>query len=185
MTSSAPGWTALAEPLQAAATGLATLADRALAGLGVTAAQWKVLEALDRAGGARVGELVEALHHDQAAVSRLAGRLEAAGLVRRLAVAGDARGARLLLTTRGLLATRACRRRLEGLARRVLGPFSGPERAGLEALLQRLQGFAQGSLRRPRTLKSRARAATQLAKAPGGREPSTGKRGSTPSSPGR
>jgi len=138
MTSKRPAWSALAEPLHAASAGLTTLGDRALVPLGFTFAQWRVLVALEGAGAARVSDLVEALAHDQAALSRLVARLEAAGLVRRVQVPGDARAARLLLTTRGELAVRAGRRRLASVLGRLTAPFSGTERAQLQGLLGRL-----------------------------------------------
>jgi DNA-binding MarR family transcriptional regulator len=133
-----PPWNELGELVHGADAGLSTLADRALAPLGVSSAQWKVLGALERLGAARVADLVELLRHDQAAVSRLASRLEGAGLVRRAAVPGDARSARLALTPRGRQVVRACRRRLSALMARVTAPLTRSEREHLAALLGRL-----------------------------------------------
>jgi len=129
-------WTELGDGLQAAAAGLGTLGDRALAPLGVTVAQGRVLAALE-AGPMRVSDLVRALRHDQAAVSRLAGRLQAVGLVRRVPVDGDRRSAQLRLTTRGQQAARDSRRRLAALLGRLTEDLSRRERSQLEGLLGR------------------------------------------------
>jgi len=69
---------------------------------GVTSAQFRLLAALGRGDGDTVRVLATALRIDGAAITRLADRLQAKGLVRRAPDPTDGRSVRLSLTQAGL-----------------------------------------------------------------------------------
>jgi MarR family transcriptional regulator, transcriptional regulator for hemolysin len=74
--------------------------DRRAAVLGVTRAQWKVLFRLSRQPGMRQIELADMLDIEPITLSRIADRLEEAGLVERIADPADRRAWRLHVTAR-------------------------------------------------------------------------------------
>lgn len=120
--------------LNAAAAGLSTLGDRVLRPLKVTSVQWKVLVVLARRGDSRVSDLVAVLEHDQAAVSRLVGRMERSGLVRRGDDPDDARAGVVSLTARGQKTYQRCDEKL----RAVLGTLERSLKPTEQAELRRL-----------------------------------------------
>lgn len=121
--------------LNAAASGLSTLGDRALKPLKLTSTQWKVLVVLARRGDSRISDLVRVLNHDQAAVSRLVARMERAGLVRRASDPDDARAGRVSLTARGRTAYQRCDAVLRSVMKHLQSTLSPTERAELRRLL--------------------------------------------------
>lgn len=120
--------------LNAASSGLSTLGDRVLKPLKVTSAQWKVLVVLARRGDSRVSDLVAVLEHDQAAVSRLVGRMERSGLVRRADDPDDARVGVVSLTKTGERTYQRCEEKL----RAVMGSLQRALKASEQAELRRL-----------------------------------------------
>ena len=72
--------------------------DRRAAGMGVTRAQWKVLFRLERQPNLRQIELADMLDVEPITLSRIIARLEAAGLVERVADPADRRAWRLHVT---------------------------------------------------------------------------------------
>ncbi|MCS0603886.1 MarR family transcriptional regulator [Streptomyces sp. LP11] len=81
--------------------------DRVLHGHGLCASDFEVLDLLAEAGAAdggcayRVQEISDRVHLSQSALSRLIGRLEKDGLVRRAMCPEDRRGVRVALTAKG------------------------------------------------------------------------------------
>jgi len=74
--------------------------DRRAVGMGVTRAQWKVLFRLERQPGLRQIELADLLDIEPITLSRIADRLEEAGLVERVADPADRRAWRLHVTAK-------------------------------------------------------------------------------------
>ncbi|HEX5748823.1 MAG TPA: MarR family transcriptional regulator [Archangium sp.] len=129
----------LGRRLHEASAGLMVLGDRVLAPLGVTAAQWKVLAALEADGPRRISDLVSSLRLDQAGTSRLVDRLERAGFVTRRPSKEDRREVRVVLTEEGAGAAARCRAVLEPLMRELTGEL---EDERLAAFAQVLEVFA-------------------------------------------
>jgi DNA-binding MarR family transcriptional regulator len=136
--------------LQASSSRMSTLGDRVLGALGVTTPQWKVLVVLARNGPSRLTQLVEALSHDQAALSRLVVRMEKSGLVERADDPADARAQIVRLTRKGTRAYQRCDvelRPIIGELSAALGP-AGDEH--LKVLLNRLiEAIGEALSRRP------------------------------------
>jgi DNA-binding MarR family transcriptional regulator len=92
-----------------------------------------------REGGPRVGELARALRVTVGGTSKLVDRVEAAGLLRREAVAGDRRASRLVLTDAGQRALAAASRTYEAELAAVLDAALGAaEQRRLHDLVRRL-----------------------------------------------
>jgi DNA-binding MarR family transcriptional regulator len=132
--------------LNAAASGLSTLGDRALKPLKLTSTQWKVLVVLARRGDSRISDLVRVLNHDQAAVSRLVARMERAGLVRRASDPDDARAGRVSLTARGRTAYQRCDTVLRSVMNHLQSALRPAERAELRRLLIKFTGAIDSAL---------------------------------------
>jgi len=96
---------------------------------GVTVAQAAALEALGAEGPMRLGDLGRSLGITPSTLSRNLARLEASGLVEREADPGDARSARVGLSTRGRRAARAVAAQEEAFARQVLERIPAARRA--------------------------------------------------------
>lgn len=135
--------------LNAASRGLSTLGDRVLQPLHVTSAQWKVLVVLARQGPCRVADLVEVLDHDQAAVSRLVGRMEQAGLVERHLDPDDARAGVWRLTRKGRATYTRCDERLTEVMGALLAALSPGEAEQLSELLTTFTAAVQRALDEP------------------------------------
>ncbi|MEI7036660.1 MarR family winged helix-turn-helix transcriptional regulator [Fulvimonas yonginensis] len=120
-----------------------TQAYLATVGIDVPAAQLPVLATLDRHGPLTVGELAQALRLTQPGVTRMADRLQRAGLVTSRRLAGDQRVRRLALSAGG--------RRLIDQARQRVWPVIeaalADQCAGLSGtLLQQLDAFEDALL---------------------------------------
>lgn len=113
--------------------------DRVLAPLGVTSAQWKLLAALEADGPRRISDLVSSLRLDQAATSRLVGRLERAGFVTRHPSEEDRREVQVVLTGQGAQAAARCRAVLEPVMRTLTEDFHEEQ---LVAFAKALEVFA-------------------------------------------
>ena len=129
----------LGRRLHEASAGLMVVGDRALAPLGVTSAQWKVLAMLDAEGPLRISELVSSLRLDQAATSRLVERLERTGLVTRQPSEEDRRGGHIVLTGEGTRTAARCRTVLEPLMQELTENL---DEEGLTAFARALDAFA-------------------------------------------
>lgn len=113
----------------------------------LTLGEYDVLYALASSPGrtARIGELSERSLLTQPSMSRMVDRLEGAGLVRRGAVPGDARGVAVTLTDEGLQMQRLVgRRHVRSIDRVVGGALDADELATLRELLDRLRARAHG-----------------------------------------
>jgi len=86
-----------------------------IAGIDIPAAQFPVLAALDRLGPLSVGDLTQALGVTQPGVTRMVGKLEAAGFVKLQRETGDRRVSTITLTGQG--------RRLVEHAKRAAWPL--------------------------------------------------------------
>lgn len=128
----------LASLIQRVSSSLLNLENRALAPHQITLAQWRILDTVASMEGGRVTDLVRALDHDQAAVSRIIGRLEKGEFVTREKHARDARAANVMITEQGRRVHEEGRKTLEPLLESVLLSFEETERDTLHTLLQKL-----------------------------------------------
>jgi DNA-binding MarR family transcriptional regulator len=102
-------------------------------------AQLDALDVLDERGGrCRMSELADALRVDASTMTRTAGRLVRAGYVRRVKLADDGRVVILELTRKGRVLLQQLQQRRIDMLFDVLADMSGPERAQLADLLERL-----------------------------------------------
>lgn len=100
--------------------------------LDVTATQIGALFVIPDDGAASLGDIAEALDLAQSGASTLAQRMERAGLIARAPDPADARITRLALSERGRRVRAEAVRRVQGLNRRLAGPFK-PEEIALVA----------------------------------------------------
>lgn len=131
---------ALAARLRVAVTRLhRRMRQEALAG--VSASQEAVLGTIKRLGRPTLGELAQAEQVQPPTMTRLVAAMEAAGLVARLADAGDRRISRVELTAAGRATLERSRTLKTAFLARQLGRLAPDEREGagaLAALLERL-----------------------------------------------
>ena len=99
----------------------------------------RALDVLGVRGPSRMGTLAEHLGVGRSAVTPLADRLEAAGLVRRRRSQADRRAWLVELTEEGEGVFEAERAAYERVARVMLAPLDGAERDTLRTLLDRVQ----------------------------------------------
>lgn len=127
---------------------------------GTSATAWRALSVVDQHGSISVGEFARNYGSSQPAATRLLTKLEGAGLVRREAVAGDARQVRISMTPAGAEHLR----RERGLAAQYLAGRMGD-----------LTDGDRDALLRTAELLRTALAAAPDDEANGGRAASTGK----------
>ena len=87
---------------RAALIRIVRLVDREVQGEDLTATQQLVLGSLDRGGPVPIGELAELEHINPTMLSRIVGKLELAGLVRRQPDHSDGRVVRVEITAAGI-----------------------------------------------------------------------------------
>lgn len=105
---------------------------------GISSAQAAVLFILGARGSAAIGEIAAELKVAPAAVTNLSKRMQAAGLVERVADEQDARMTRLRLTPAGARAGDTARAVLAGLNARLTEGFSTEELATVARWLERV-----------------------------------------------
>jgi DNA-binding MarR family transcriptional regulator len=110
---------------------------------GISSAQAGVLLILAARGGATIGELATDLKVAPAAVTNLSKRMQAAGLVERVADEHDARLTRLRITPAGEQAGAAARTALAGLNERITRGFSDAELATVARWLEQVAGLEE------------------------------------------
>lgn len=96
---------------------------------GISSAQVALLFLLASRNQANIGEIAQALHVAPAAVTNLSKRMEATGLIERVADMGDGRMTRLQLTPSGARAATQSGDVLKELNKRLSEGFSGDELA--------------------------------------------------------
>jgi len=111
-------------------------ANEALDDLGLTIVQWDALRHLHENPGASLHELAVLTFQTDQSFGALAARMEAAGLIER--VAGPGRAIRPALTAKGEELREQGGRRLDRVLERSFGPLSDAETEQLEGLLTRL-----------------------------------------------
>ena len=112
-----------------------------LAAHGLSLSGYEVLLHLAESPGgcARMSGIAASVLLSRSGLTRLVDRLERAGLVRREAVEGDARGSNAVITPAGRKAFTAARRtHLAGVRERFLEPLSGADRRTLARLWERM-----------------------------------------------
>ena len=115
-----------------------------LAPLDLTAAQYIVLMKVG-SGSARVSaDLCKVLEYDTGAMTRLIDRIEAKGLLRRVAHASDRRSVALELTAAGHELYPRLLEIVKQMNKRALKGFTRDESATLEAMLHRVAGNLEG-----------------------------------------
>lgn len=105
---------------------------------GISSAQAAVLFILGARGSAAIGEIAAELKVAPAAVTNLSKRMQAAGLIERVADEQDARMTRLRLTPAGARAGDTARVVLAGLNARLTEGFSKEELATVARWLERV-----------------------------------------------
>jgi DNA-binding MarR family transcriptional regulator len=113
-------------------------AERALAALGLHAGQEFVLAALWEREGLRPADIARQLRITAPAVTKLIGRLAAAGLVEQRPSSTDARSTALYVTERGRALRADVAAAIGGVQTRMLTGFSDEEQRALDAALIRV-----------------------------------------------
>jgi DNA-binding MarR family transcriptional regulator len=120
-------------------------ADKRLAPLELSAAQWVIIANLaGREGPRSAADLCKGISYDAGAMTRMLDRLEAKGLIRRTRSAQDRRLMNLELTEEGRAAYPRMRELSMTVANRFLHGFSKSEARALEGFLTRMLENAHG-----------------------------------------
>jgi DNA-binding MarR family transcriptional regulator len=119
-------------------------ADRRLAPLELSAAQFSVIASLAGEERKSASELCRGISYDAGAMTRMLDRLEGKGLIRRNRSPEDRRLVHLELTEEGRAAYPRMRELALGVANRFLRGFSKTEARQLEGLLGRMLENAHG-----------------------------------------
>jgi DNA-binding MarR family transcriptional regulator len=117
-------------------------ADRRLAPLELSAAQFSVIASLAGEERKSASDLCRGISYDAGAMTRMLDRLEGKGLIRRSRSPEDRRLVHLELTEEGRSAYPRMRELALGVANRFLRGFSKTEARTLESLLSRMLGNA-------------------------------------------
>ena len=112
--------------------------ERELKPLGISAAQWPILEAASRGEATTLTELTRIIPIDAASISRQIEKLRAKGLISRRRSARDRRSVRLELTAAGKALVPQLAERVEANNQRFLAGISQEEQALLKSLLVRI-----------------------------------------------
>ena len=118
-------------------------ADRRLAPLELSAAQWAVIASLAGDEKKSASDLCKGISYDAGAMTRMLDRLEGKGLIRRNRSPDDRRLVHLELTEEGRAAYPRMRELSLGVANRFLRGFTKAEARQLESLLGRMLENAQ------------------------------------------
>ena len=119
-------------------------ADKRLAGLEMSAAQWIIIANLAGPEGPRsAADLCKGISYDAGAMTRMLDRLESKGLIRRTRSAEDRRLMHLELTEEGRAAYPRMREISMAVANRFLRGFTKSEARQLEGFLTRMLDSAQ------------------------------------------
>jgi DNA-binding MarR family transcriptional regulator len=113
---------------------------RRVAGQGVTVAEWVVLRLLQDEDGVAPSVLAQRMGMTRGAVSKLADRLLAKGLISRAADAADKRGHFLALTAAGRAKVPVLAALADANDVDHFGVLTGQERAALDRLLRAMAG---------------------------------------------
>lgn len=109
---------------------------------GLPLSHFEVLDAVSGAADLRVGDLAQRLRITVGGASKLVDRVEAAGLVERVADPADRRASRLVLTPAGRRVLRAAVTTYEAALAAALDPaLTGAEQEQLHDLVRRLMSF--------------------------------------------
>jgi len=120
-------------------------ADKRLAALELSAAQWVIIANLALPEGPKsAADLCKGISYDAGAMTRMLDRLEAKGLIRRSRSAQDRRLMHLELTEEGRSVYPRMREISMSVANRVLHGFTRSEARALEGFLGRMLENAQG-----------------------------------------
>ena len=112
--------------------------EKALEGEGLSMARLKVLNDLAESGPLPLSELASRLNCVRSNITQLVDKLEADGLVRRVADSTDRRSVRAQLTEKGRERQARGQVRLEATEQEIMLTFSEQERAALSHLFQAL-----------------------------------------------
>jgi MarR family transcriptional regulator, multiple antibiotic resistance protein MarR len=124
-------------------------ADKRLAPLELSAAQFAVISSLAGGEPKSAADLCKGISYDAGAMTRMLDRLESKGLLRRRRSADDRRLVHLELTDEGRAAYPRMRELSLTVANRFLRGFSRTEARQLESLLMRMLENAPGREARP------------------------------------
>ena len=119
-------------------------ADKRLAPLELSAAQWAVIASLAGEERKSASDLCKGISYDAGAMTRMLDRLEGKGLIRRSRSPDDRRLVHLELTEEGRAAYPRMRELSLGVANRFLHGFTKAEARQLESLLTRMLENARG-----------------------------------------
>lgn len=136
--------------LRVALARIARLVDRQVSGDGMTRTQLSVLGTAARLGDLGISELAEIEGLNPTMLSRLVGKLEVAGLVRRSPDADDRRAVRVQVTAAGVALHERLRQQRTALFADRLAGLSAEHAADLLAALPAIEALAD-NMRRPST----------------------------------
>jgi DNA-binding MarR family transcriptional regulator len=123
--------------LTSSSRGFRAGASAELRTLGVHPGQNFLLEALVQSNGMTTGDIAHALRIENPTATRMAQRMEAAGLVERTPDIEDRRRVRLTLTDAGRVAAERVPEALDSVSRTALAGFTPQESEQLVALIER------------------------------------------------
>ena len=114
------------------------LKDEELAALDVTAAQFVILKNVLKGSARSACELCKSMDYDRGAMSRMIDRLEAKGLIRRVALAHTRRGVALEVTAEGMAAFPKLQAGVARVLNRVLRGLSKEQVCEAEQVLKKI-----------------------------------------------
>lgn len=112
--------------------------DNVLQRIGLTVEQWRVLEALREQKGCSMGELAEMVLMNHPALTKLADRMVASGLIHRAADKADQRRVLVHITERGNAHFERGESKVAAHNRHIEGVIGASKAAALRALLEDL-----------------------------------------------
>lgn len=129
--------------LRKAARAVARVYDEALAGTGMTTAQFAILRHVARGGSVPLSRLADSLAMDRTSLYRALAPLEGKGWV--AVSAGQGKAKLASLTDQGRAALAGAEGDWVEVQERIVGTIGAEQWAGLEAGLRALTAFAQGA----------------------------------------
>jgi DNA-binding MarR family transcriptional regulator len=115
--------------------------DEALASENLTFVKWRTLEALVKANSpVCLGELAKSINCVKSNVTQLADKLQAEGIVKRVADPNDRRSILIELTGQGSRVHQAGLKAMETTTRKLFSSSTEPDRIALRDLLGKLDG---------------------------------------------
>ncbi len=126
--------------LNRAGARIATSFSRDVRHLDIALQEWRVIASLTHAGSQRMSDLAELTSIDRTTLSRLTGRMEDSGLLRRTRAEDDAREVHIHITEKGQSLVAQILPLAQRYERVALAGFSEDETKTLKDMLKRIYG---------------------------------------------